>query len=156
MTDRLRAGWRTVRGVIGGGFRMVGSGARRAGGFLRRQVTGTRENLGRAWNYLTFDELLPPSIRDMIQWTIETIPKLLGIRGTTPWQQIGASISVIGFALLATFLTGGVLIGTVVVVLGFFSIGVIRLIPAVNEGYGEWRAALPIKNDYDLPRWKRD
>jgi len=92
----------------------------------------------------------------MIQWTIEIIPKLLGIRGATPWQQIGAAISVIGFALLASFLTGGALIGTVVIVIGLGSIGVARLIPAVNDEYGEWIAALPIKNDYDLPRWKRD
>lgn len=156
MTDRLRAGLRSMGGVIGSGFRILGSGARRAGGFIRRQVSGTRENLGRAWDYLTFDELLPPSIRDMLQWTIEMVPKLLGIRSTTPWQQIGASISIIGFALLATFLTGGLLIGTVAIVLGFGAIGIARLIPAVNEEYSEWMAALPIKRDYDIPRWKRD
>jgi hypothetical protein len=154
--DRLRYGWKMATGAVGSGLRMLGSGTRRVGGFLRRQVSGTRRNLGRAWNYLTFDELLPPSIRDMLQWTIEIIPKLLGIRSTTPWQQIGAAISVVGFALLATFLTGGLLIGTVAIVLGFGAIGVARLIPAVNEEYGDWMAALPIKNDYDVPRWKRD
>ncbi len=156
MIDRLSASWRSVRGAIGSGLRVAASGTRRFGGFLRRQVSGTRRNLGRAWNYLTFDRLLPPSIRDMIQWTIEMIPKLLGIRSTTPWQQIGASISIVGFALLATFLTGGLLIGTVAVVLGLGAIGVARLVPAVDEEYSEWMAALPIKRDYDLPRWKRD
>ena len=156
---RLRSAWRALKGgagALGSGVRMLGTGTRRAGGFFRRQVVGTRRNLGRAWDYLTVDELLPPSIRDMIQWTIEIIPKLLGIRGATPWQQIGAAISVIGFALLASFLTGGALIGTVIIVIALGSIGVARLIPAVNDEYGEWIAALPVKNDYDLPRWKRD
>lgn len=156
MMDRLSAGWRSAKGVVGSGFRIVGSGVRRAGGVLRRQASGTRRNLGRAWGYLTVDRLLPPSIRSTIQWFIETIPKLLGIRSTSPWQQIGASASVIGVALLATFLTGGVLIGTVAIVLGFGAIGAARLVPAVNEKYSEWAAALPIKSDYDLPRWKRD
>jgi len=110
---RLRTAWRSIKGaagVLANGVRMLGAGARRAGGFFRRQVTGTRRNLGRAWEYLTFDELLPPSIR----------------------------------------------VGTVIIVIALGSIGVARLIPAVNEEYGEWIAALPIKNDYDLPRWKRD
>lgn len=143
-------------GYVGKGLRGMGSRLRGAGSFVRRQISGTRRNLGRAWAYLTVDEILPPSIRGTIQWFIETIPKLLGIRSTTPWQQIGAAASVIGVALLATFLTGGLLIGTVAIVLGFGAIGAARLVPAFNERYSDWAAALPIKNDYDVPRWKRD
>ncbi len=124
--------------------------------FLVGQARGTWDNTGRGWDYLTFDNLLPPSITGTIQWFIETIPKLLGLRDTKPWQQIGAAASLIGFALLATFLTGGWLIGTVVIVAALGSVGAVRFIPAVNDQYKEWRAALPIKNDYDLPRWKRD
>ena len=70
--------------------------------FLGQQARGTWSNLGRGWDYLTFDNMLPPSIVGTIQWFIETIPKLLGIRGTKPWQQVGAALSLIGFALLAT------------------------------------------------------
>jgi len=125
-------------------------------GFLVGQARGTWDNAGRGWDYLTFDNLLPPSITGTIQWFIETIPKLLGLRDTKPWQQIGAAASLIGFALLATFLSGGWLIGTVVIVAALGSVGAVRFVPAVNDQYEEWRAALPIKNDYDLPRWKRD
>ena len=124
--------------------------------FLVGQARGTWDNAGRGWDYLTFDNILPPSITGTIQWFIETIPKLLGLRDTTPWQQIGAAASLIGFALLATFLTGGWLIGTVVIVAALGSVGIVRFVPAVNDQYQEWRAALPIKNDYDVPRWKRD
>jgi len=124
--------------------------------FLGAQARGTWQNLGRGWDYLTFDNILPPSITGTIQWFIETIPKLLGIRSTSPWQQVGAAVSVIGFALLATVLSGGWLIGTVVIVAGLGSIGFVRVVPAVNDKWNEWGAALPIKNDYDVPRWKRD
>jgi len=41
-------------------------------------------------------------------------------------------------------------------VLLFGTIGAARLVPFVNENYEEWAAALPIKNDYDVPRWERD
>ncbi len=124
--------------------------------FLVGQARGTWRNTGRAWDYLTFDNMLPPSITSTIQWFIETIPKLLGIRGTKPWQQVGAALSLIGFALLATFLTGGWLIGTVIIVAGLGSIGLVRLVPAVNDQYEEWTSQLPIKRDYDIARWKRD
>lgn len=156
---RLRSVWRTARGglgAVGTGLRMVVTGGKRAGGFLRRQVSGTRRNLGRGWDYLTFDAMLPPSITGTIQWFIETIPKLLGLRSTKPWQQVGAALSVIGVAVLATVLTGGFLIATVVIVAGLGSMGVVRFVPAVNDKWNKWRAALPVKDDYDVPRWKRD
>jgi len=124
--------------------------------FLVDQARGTRRNAGRAWDYLTFDNILPPSLVDLGQWLIETFPKLLGIRSTSPWQQVGAALSVIGFALLATFLSGGWLIGTVVIVAALGSVGIVRFVPAVNDKWEEWTAALPIKRDYDVPRWKRD
>lgn len=124
--------------------------------FLLEQARGTWSNAGRGWDYLTFDNLLPPSITGTIQWFIETMPKLLGLRSTKPWQQVGAAMSVIGVALLATVLTGGFLIATVVIVAGLGSMGVIRFVPAVNEKWNEWRAAMPVKDDYDVPRWKRD
>lgn len=125
-------------------------------GFLIRQARGTWRNTGRGWDYLTFDNILPPSITGTIQWFIETIPKLFGLRDTKPWEQFGAALSVIGVALLATVLTGGYLIATVLVVGGLGSFGLVRFVPAVNDKWTEWRAALPIKNDYDLARWERD
>lgn len=151
-SDRLKDGLSRVASVIWMLLMLPVQGFQ----FLVVQVRGTWDNVGRAWDYLTFDNMLPKSIVDMVQWLVETIPKLLGIRSTTPWQQIGAAASLIGFALLATFLSGGLLIGAVVIVAGLGSIGIVRLVPAVNGKYEEWRAALPIKNDYDIPRWKRD
>lgn len=124
--------------------------------FLVGQARGTWDNVGRGWDFLTFDNILPPSITGTIQWFIEMVPKLLGLRSTSPWQQVGAAISVIGVALLATFLSGGLLIGTVVLVAGLGSFGIVRFVPAVNERWTEWRAALPVKEDYDVPRWQRD
>jgi hypothetical protein len=123
---------------------------------LVKQARGTWQNTERGWDYLTFDNMLPPSIVGTIQWFIETIPKLFGLRDTKPWQQVGAALSLIGFALLATFLSGGWLIGTVVIVAALGSFGIVRFVPAVNDRWQAWRAALPVKDDYDVARWKRD
>lgn len=123
---------------------------------LSRQASGTWRNIGRAWSYLTFDNVLPPSLVGLGQWTIETLPKLFGVRGTTPWQQVGAAATFIGVALLATFLSGGLLIGAVVLAAGFGLIGVWRHIPWIDDRWQGFTALLPIKRDYDVPRWKRD
>lgn len=125
-------------------------------GFLGRQARGTWRNFGRAWNYMTFDNVMPPSVVSLIQWFIETIPKLFGIRDTTPWQQVGAAATVIGAALLATVLSGGLLIGTVIIVTFFGFVGVIRHVPWFNDKWERATGTLPIKNDYDVPRWRRD
>lgn len=125
-------------------------------GLLIRQARGTRRNADRGWDYLTFDNMLPPSIVGTIQWFVETTPKLVGLRDTKPWQQVGAALSLIGFALLATFLTGGFLIATVGIVTALGAVGIVRFVPAVNDKWNEWRAALPVKDDYDVPRWRRD
>lgn len=149
---RLRRAARGVAGVVG----TVLSIPMMLLGFLGRQAAGTWRNLGKAWNYLTFDNILPPSIRDLIQWIIETIPKLFGIRGTKPWQQVAAASMVILFALLATVLSGGLLIGTVIIV-GFFAfVGIVRHVPWFNEKWNQATGVLPIKRDYDVPRWRRD
>jgi len=151
-TDRLREGLSRLVSLLWMLVALPVRGFR----FLLVQARGTWRNVGRGWDYLTFDNILPPSLVDLGQWLIETFPKLLGIRSTSPWQQVGAALSVIGFAFLAAFLSGGWLIGTVVIVAAFGSIGVVRFVPAVNDKWEEWTAALPIKRDYDVPRWKRD
>lgn len=149
---RLRRGLRAVKSGVGMLVRLP----MQALGFLGTQLSGTWRNLGRAWNYLTFDNVLPPSIRDLFQWIIETIPKVFGVRGTKPWQQLGAAAMVIVFALLATVLSGGLLIGTVIIV-GFFAlVAIVRHVPWVNDQWESATGLLPIKNDYDVPRWRRD
>ncbi len=151
-TDRLRGGLGRAASLLWMVVLLPLRGLR----LLVDQARGTRRNIGRGWDYLTFDNILPPSLVDLGQWLIETFPKLLGIRSTSPWQQVGAALSVIGFAFLAAFLSGGWLIGTVVIVAAFGSIGLVRFVPAVNDKWEAWTAALPIKRDYDVPRWKRD
>lgn len=150
--SRLRMGLRRIVGLAAMIFTLPLRGAR----FLLDQARGTRQNADRGWDYLTFDAMLPPSITGTIQWFIETIPKLLGLRSTKPWQQVGAALSVIGVAILATVLSGGFLIATVVIVAGLGSMGLVRFVPAVNDRWNKWRAALPVRDDYDVPRWKRD
>ncbi|WP_324662407.1 hypothetical protein [Haloarcula sediminis] len=148
----LRSGlgrlWGLVLALLLAPFRLLGFGT--------RQVRGTRDNVGRAWNYLTFDNVLPPSLTGLIQWFIETIPKVFGVRDTTPWQQLGAAMTVIIFAIIGTVASGGLLIGIVIGVGVLGLIGLARHVPAVNQGWNRITGKLPIRRDYDVPRWKRD
>lgn len=156
---RVRSAMRMVRSGIGRTLGLAGKTLMlplTALGYLGNQASGTRRNLGRAWDYLTFDNLLPPSVVDLGQWAIETTPKVFGVRDTTPWQQVGAAVTVALVALLATVLSGGLLIGVLIVV-GLFAVaGVVRHVPAVNQKWNAVTGVLPIKNDYDVPRWRRD
>lgn len=149
---RLRSAVRAVGSAVGTLLRLPLT----ALGFVGAQLSGTRRNLGRAWNYLTFDNVLPPSIRDFIQWGIETTPKLFGIRDAKPWQQLGAAAMLIIVAVGATFLSGGLFFATVIIVGVFGLVGIVRHVPWVNKKWKQGTGLLPVKNDYDVPRWRRD
>lgn len=156
---RFRSAMRTLRSGVGTTLGLAGKTVMlpmRGLGYLGRQASGTRRNVGRAWDYLTFDNLLPPSLVGLGQWVIETTPKVFGVRDTKPWQQVGAAVTVALVALLATVLSGGLLIGVLIAVGLLALAGVVRHVPAVNEKWNAMTAVLPIKDDYDVPRWRRD
>lgn len=124
--------------------------------WIGAQLRGTLANLREALGYLTRPSAtLPPSVVSTLDWFTDTVPKLLGLGSTTPRGQVAAAISTIGVALLATFLTGGALVATVVAVLGFGYIGLLRMIPAVNSEYTEWRSALGLDRSGER-QWRRE
>lgn len=126
------------------------------GRWVRDQFIGTLANLWAAVGYFTRPEAtLPPTIVSTLNWFKETAPRILGLGTTTPRKQVAATISTIGVALLATFLTGGLLAATVVIILGLMSVGFARMVPAVNSEWGKWRSALGLGGSGER-KWRRE
>lgn len=162
----LRSAWHGILGllfVVGyvlkrsvGTLRSLFGGIGSAGMWVAKQANGTVANAERTWQYATLDRMLPPSIVDLIQWGIETTPEALGIRNVKPWQMITGATTVAGVAFVSAFFTGPIGIAAYVTAAVLFMIGVARLVPAINERWNAATSMLPIKDDYNVPRWSRD
>ena len=154
--DKAESRLRRAGSSAWGAFSVVVMLPVRGAGFLARQLRGTWRNLGGFWAYLSLDRLLPSGISDTIQEVIELIPQAFGLRGTSRTKQFSSAVILAIFAYLATFLSGGLLIGAAIVITIMVLIAVARNIPAVNKNWKEWTSALGISNDYDVPGWRRD
>jgi len=127
-----------------------------AAGFLWRQVRGTGESLVGFYRWVQLDYVLPPAIRGTIQWTIGIVPEAMGLRDTSKYRQVSSAFVLLVVAFLSTLLTGGLAIAIYVTVAVFFGIGLGRFVPAVNRGWKSAREKLPVKDNYDVPRWSRE
>lgn len=124
--------------------------------FAWRQVRGTGESIVGFYRWLQIDYVLPPAIRDTVQWTIQIIPEAMGLRDTSKYRQVSSAVVVLAVAFLSTLLTGGLAIAIYVGAAVLLGIGLGRFVPAVNKGWKGFRERLPVKDDYDVPRWSRE
>jgi len=110
-------------------------------------------------NYLrtfAFDDVLPPSVIRTINWVLGLLPKALGVRNTTPRTQINANIVFIFFWGSISILSLGLTAPVILIHLILLTIGVLRWMPAFGELWNGFRSRLPIKSDYDIPRWRSE
>lgn len=131
---------------------MPGERARKAGKRAGKQARGTYRNGRDLVGSFTFDQVLPSGIAGFIQELFSLFPKALG-RGSAK-QQVYASTTLVLIALIsAPFSLGySLLIGA-----PFFltlGIGLVRLVPAANDGFRSARGSK--LRDRDVPLWKRD
>lgn len=115
--------------------------------------------VGNIWEFVStvqIDTMLPPSIRDPITWAMGMVPKAFGVRDTTPEEQIKASAVMMLFAILTSLLTFGATLALIAVFGITMWVGIFRWLPAFNEMWRMFRSKLPIKRDYDVPRWKEE
>jgi len=117
-----------------------------------RQVRGTVSNTRDLVGSFTFDAILPPSIAGFISTLFGLIPKALG-RGTAK-QQVFASVTLILIAVISTPFTLGYSLILAAPFALTLLIGLWRLVPAINEGFGRLRGNK--LRDRDVPLWKRD
>ena len=128
--------------------RRVESGASGA----HRQARGTVRNGRQLVGSFTFDQILPNAVTGFLSELIMLIPYALG-RSTTQ-KQVFASITLILLAVISTPFTLGY---SLIVALPFvvtLSIGLWRLVPAVNSRFQSARGNR--LRDRDIPLWKRD
>lgn len=124
--------------------------------FFWRQFVGLLGNIRGFIDWIQFDYVLPPAIRDLISWLIEIIPQALGLRDTGKYRQVASAAVLLFVAFLSTILTGGVAIAAYIIVAGLLAFGFARFIPWVNNRWTDTRSKLPIKDDYDVWRWSRE
>lgn len=122
----------------------------RIGQFAGRQAAGTWRNFRGFLGWLSIDRALPPAIASTINWTLETVPRALGIDSSSYQQTVAASL-IIMVAAGSALLTAGLTLAVVVLTLPFLIIGAWRFIPAFNTA---WRDSVQSRAD-DLPRWDR-
>ncbi|MFB6121125.1 MAG: hypothetical protein ABEJ68_08435 [Halobacteriaceae archaeon] len=112
-----------------------------------------------AWAYVRdfkIDDILLPSIKDLLNWVFSLLPKAFGVRNTTPREQINANIVFIFFWATLSLVS----LGTTLVLAAFhlflLTIGVWRWLPAFDELWGRFRRRLPIKGNYNIPFWRSE
>lgn len=117
------------------------------------QFVGFWSNLYTYLATVTLDELLPPSLRALINWLLSIIPRSLGLRGDRG-DQLSALVVVALFAILSSLVTFG-LSGLLIAALYIPVLihGLLRLIPAYESWWREFRTRLPGYRDQDVPRW---
>jgi hypothetical protein len=125
---------------------------RKAARYVGSQVRGTYRNTRTLIGSFTFDKILPNAIAGLIQEFIALLPKALG-RGS-PRQQVYASVTLIGFAVISTPISLGYSLIAAIPFAVTLVIGFWRLVPAVNERFRSARGSK--LRDRDVPLWKRD
>jgi hypothetical protein len=129
-----------------------------AGRWTWVQTTGLARNAYGYFAGFKIDDVLPPSLRDFVNWSLSILPKAFGVRDTTRREQINANFILIGVTLLSSILTAGLTLALIVFVWGpllwfaFFFRGT----PAGESYWTRTRRKLPIKNDYDVPLWRSE
>lgn len=124
--------------------------------FLWMQVRGTVGSVVGFVRWLQFDYVIPPAIRDTVTWVLRIVPEALGLRDTGRYRQVTSAFVLLVVAFLSTVLTGGLAIAIYVVAALLVGIGLARFVPFINDGWEKARSKLPIKDDYDVPRWSRE
>lgn len=124
--------------------------------WVGHQFIAAGKNLWAFLDWVTLDRVIPEGIAGQIQYLIELVPKSFGLRGTDRNTQISSSVILITLAVLASALTFG-LTAAAVVLFGFGLLGgLLRMFPAGNRTWKDARSRLPIRDDYDIPKWERD
>lgn len=113
-----------------------------------------------AYGYVTgfaVDDVLPPSVIGTVNWLLGLFPRALGLRETTPREQINANLIFIVFWFLAGFVSvGATWVLILVIHLPLLAVGVWRWFPGVNEAWSSFRSRLPVREDYDVPGWRSE
>lgn len=116
--------------------------------------------LANAWGYLRqfqIDDVLPPSIRDFLNWFFGVIPRAFGLRGATPREQINASLVLILVVFLTSIPTLGTTLIILIVLVPLLLIGIARWLPAFDELWQGFVSRLPFVNrDLDIPGWRSE
>lgn len=115
---------------------------------------------GNAYGYVSgfaVDDVLPPGVIDTVNWLLGLVPRALGLRQTTPREQINANVVLAVFWFLAGFISlGATWVIILVIHVPLLLVGIWRWFPGFNDAWASFRNRLPVRDDYDLPGWRSE
>ncbi|WP_123619170.1 hypothetical protein [Halorubrum sp. CSM-61] len=122
-----------------------------------KQISGLARSTYRYFAEFQFDDVLPPSIRDLINFVFQMIPRAFGLRSTSRREQINANAVLIGVTFLTGFLTGGlawtfIAVWAALLLFAWFFRGT----PAGESYWRRLRSRFPVADDYDIPFWRSE
>lgn len=142
-----------VRGLLG---LDVGGRASGTADWFNRQWTGTVRRTKAMYDWFAFDAVIPPAIADQIQnlwtWTWQAT----GIRGNSRTSQFRAAVILALLAVLSSIISFGLTLGFVALFGAFAMLALARNVPAIGSAWTSLTNRLGLKQDYDIPRWRRD
>jgi hypothetical protein len=126
------------------------------GSWLWTQLTGLWASTVEYFTGLGINETLPPSIRDNLSWIFGLLPRAAGVRDTSRREQINANVVILVVMALSSLFP----LTTWTVAFAFIPAGLLlfafffRGTPAGESYWRQFRARLPIKDNYDIPLWR--
>ena len=124
--------------------------------WTKRQFAGFYRGVRGYIGDFRVDDVLLPSLIDTANWIFGLFPKAVGVRQTTPKEQIDANIVFIFFWGGLSILSLGATLALVAVHVLLLLIGLYRYFPAFGNLWRRFRSKLPVKGDYDIPLWRSE
>jgi hypothetical protein len=94
---------------------------------------------------------------DTVNWLFGLFPKALGLRDTTPREQINANAVFVVFWFLAGFVSvGATWVLILAIHLPLLAVGIWRWFPGFNDAWRSFRRRLPVREDYNIPGWRSE
>lgn len=126
---------------------------------VRAVSTQVRGFFSNAWAYfsdLALDDVIPPSIVELVNWFLGMFPQAFGLRGATPREQINANIVLMIWWALWSIPSVGTTLVLVAFHAVFLVIGMYRWYPFINKAWRRMTARLPVADDYNIPFWRSE
>lgn len=140
--------------LLGKAVRLVLLGPLLLARFVGKQARGTVSNLSGFARWLSPERTLPPALASTLRWFGEKVPEALG--GSSRRKQVVASGALMVVAITTSVITGGLTIAAVAILLVFAIGGLLRFIPAVNDGWVATRSKIRSRDGMSRPKWDRD
>lgn len=120
---------------------------------VKSTIGGTYRNFRSLFGSFTFDEALPDGVEGVINEIIYLVPTAIGVRGAK--KQVYASLTLAVLILITSVFSLGISLILLVIPMTTLAIGLIRMVPAINERYSSGLDRAGVERNPNVPLWRR-